>query len=125
MTLRTLGDELIFHILLALAILGVTVICGLPLLRSAGTRSLTRIALSFALGYVLLSTAGIAGALVGIDPIVPQVCTALAGAFLSLSGTAQASPCCSAPAYCWRPACNRFSPCSISHPRPRLLRNRL
>jgi hypothetical protein len=82
MTLRTLGDELILHILLALAILGVTVICGLPLVRSAGTRSLTRIALSFALGYVLLSTAGIAGALVGIDPIVPQVCTALAGAFL-------------------------------------------
>ena len=59
-----------------------TTICGLPLVWSAGTRSLTRIALSFALGYVLLSTAGIAGALVGIDPIVPQVCTALAGAFL-------------------------------------------
>ncbi len=59
-----------------------TTICGLPLVWCAGTRSLTRIVLSFALGYVLLSTAGIAGALVGIDPIVPQVCTALAGAFL-------------------------------------------
>lgn len=73
---------MILQILLTLAILGVTVICGLPLVRSEGTRSLTRIALSFALGYVLLSTVGIAGALVGIDPIVPQVCTALAGAFL-------------------------------------------
>jgi len=82
MKLNTLGDELILHILLALAILFVTVICGLPLVRSAGTRSLTRIALSFALGYVLLSTAGIAGALVGIDPIVPQVCTAIACTFL-------------------------------------------
>ena len=82
MTSSTLGDELILHILLALAVLGVTTICGLPLVRSAGTRSLTRIALSFALGYVLLSTAGIAGALVWIDPIVPQVCTALAGAIL-------------------------------------------
>jgi hypothetical protein len=82
MALSTPGDELILHILLALAILGVTVICGLPLVRSAGTRSLTRIALSFALGYVLLSTAGIAGALVGIDTIVPQVCTVIACAFL-------------------------------------------
>jgi hypothetical protein len=82
MTLSIPSDELILYILLVLAILGVTVICGLPLVRSAGTRTLTRIALSFALGYVLLSTAGIAGALVEIDPIVPQVCTALAGAFL-------------------------------------------
>lgn len=82
MTLRTPGDVLILHMLLALAILCVTVICGLPLVRSAGTRTLTRIALSFALGYVLLSTAGIAGALIGIDPIVPQICTAFAGAFL-------------------------------------------
>ncbi|HEX7445546.1 MAG TPA: hypothetical protein VF300_04070 [Methanothrix sp.] len=77
-----MGDELILHILLALAVLGMTTICGLPFVWSAGTRSLTRIALSFALGYVLLSTAGIAGTLLGIDPIVPQVCTALAGAIL-------------------------------------------
>jgi hypothetical protein len=78
----TLGDKLILDILLALAVVVVTTICGLPLVWSTGTRTLTKIALSFALGYVLLSTAGIAGALVGIDPIVPQVCTALAGVFI-------------------------------------------
>jgi hypothetical protein len=77
-----MGDELILHILLALAVLGVTTICGLPFVWRAGTRALTKIALSFAFGYVLLSTAGIAGTLLGIDPIVPQVCTALAGAIL-------------------------------------------
>jgi hypothetical protein len=59
-----------------------TTICGLPFVWSAGTRSLTRIALSFALGYVLISTAGIAGMLVGIDPIVPEVFSVFAGAFL-------------------------------------------
>ena len=59
-----------------------TTICGLPFVWRAGTRSLTRIALSFALGYVLLSTAGIAGTLVGIDPIVPQVCSVFAGVIL-------------------------------------------
>lgn len=77
-----MGDELILQILLALSVLGVTTICGLPLLRSAGMRFITRIALSFALGYVLLSTAGIAGALVRIDPIVPQVGVVLAGTIL-------------------------------------------
>ena len=59
-----------------------TTICGLPFLWRAGTRVLTKIALSFALGYILLSTAGIAGTLSGIDPIVPQVFAALAGAIL-------------------------------------------
>lgn len=76
------GDELILEILLALAVLVVTTICGLPLAWCAGTRTITRIALSFALGYVLLSTAGIAGALVGIDPIVPQAGAVLAGTVL-------------------------------------------
>lgn len=73
------GDELILDILLALAVLVVTTICGLPLAWSAGTRAITRIALSFALGYALLSTAGIAGGQVGIDPIVLQAGALLVG----------------------------------------------
>ena len=47
-------------------------------------RSLTRIAFSFALGYVLLSIAGIAGALLGIAPIVAQVCLVMTAATLCI-----------------------------------------
>ncbi|HQJ80583.1 MAG TPA: hypothetical protein PLW21_08840, partial [Methanothrix sp.] len=57
-------------LLLALGIFIVTVLSGMPFALTAGRRTLTRIAFSFALGYVLLSLAGILGALLGIDPIL-------------------------------------------------------
>ena len=69
-------------LLLALGIFIVTVLSGMPFALTAGRRTLTRIAFSFALGYVLLSLAGILGALLGIDPIFPQMLTVLAGALL-------------------------------------------
>lgn len=77
-----MGGELILNFLLALAVIALTTLSGLPFVLRAEMRSLTRIALSFALGYVLLSTVGIAGALLGIAPIVAQVCLVLAAAIL-------------------------------------------
>jgi len=70
-------------ILLALATISVTIVCGFPIVRNAVTCFMTRVVLAFALGYVLISTAGIVGVLLRIDPIVPQICVVLAGAILS------------------------------------------
>ena len=78
------GDELILNFLLSLAILIVTVLSGMPYVLGAGRRTLTRIALSFALGYFMLSTAGILGSLLGMDPILPQIFVALLGLILCL-----------------------------------------
>lgn len=77
-----MGGELILNFMLALAVIALTTLSGLPFILRAEMRSLTRIALSFALGYVLLSTVGIAGALLGIAPIVAQVCLVIAAAIL-------------------------------------------
>lgn len=70
---------LILDILLALAALGMTVICGLPFAWHAGSRPLTGIALSFALGYVIISTSGVVAAILKIDPILLQAGGVLAG----------------------------------------------
>jgi len=77
-----MGGGLILNFLLALAVIALTTLSGLPFFLRAEMRSLTRIALSFALGYVLLSTVGIAGALLGIAPIVAQACLVMAAAIL-------------------------------------------
>jgi len=73
---------MISDLLLALVVYIVTVLSGMPFALSAERRTLTRIAFSFALGYVLLSLAGILGALLGIDPILPQMLAVLAGVLL-------------------------------------------
>lgn len=70
-------------ILLAPATIAVTIVCGFPIVRKAVTCFMTRVVLAFALGYVLISTAGILGVLLSIDPIVPQICVVLAGAIIS------------------------------------------
>lgn len=78
--------DLILDMLLTLAVLGTTTICGAPTVFSMapGTRLFTKMALSFALGYVVISLAGISAALIGIDPIMLQGGALLVGAGLSL-----------------------------------------
>ncbi|MGF3494581.1 MAG: hypothetical protein ACQXXK_01585 [Methanothrix sp.] len=70
--------------ILAASALLLTTTCGLPFLRSCRGRALTRLSLSFALGCVLLIISGIAGGLIGVDPVIPQaalliICAAACG----------------------------------------------
>jgi hypothetical protein len=77
---------LILDMLLTSAVLAMTMICGAPIVFSMAleARWLTKMALSFALGYVVISLAGISAALMGLDPIILQGITVLIGAGLSL-----------------------------------------
>lgn len=71
---------MILNFLLVLSAVALTTLAGMPFVLREEMRSLTRIALSFAIGYMLLSTASIAGALLGIAPIVAQICLLIAAA---------------------------------------------
>ncbi|MCX8207852.1 MAG: hypothetical protein N3G75_08495 [Methanothrix sp.] len=44
----------------------------MPFLQSCRGRALTGLSLSFALGCVLLTISGVAGGLIGVDPLIPQ-----------------------------------------------------
>jgi len=78
--------ELILNVTLALAALGVTLICGMPLVfRFTGKgRWLTKMALSFVLGYVLLSLLGVLANLLGFNTFLLQMGMVLVGAALSV-----------------------------------------
>ena len=67
-----------------LAAITVTVLSAMPFVLRAGRRTLTRISLSFALGYVLLATAGMLGSLLDMNPIILQIFVAMAGVILCL-----------------------------------------
>ena len=56
----------------------------MPFVLKAGRRTLTRISLSFALGYVLLDTAGMLGSQLNMNPIILQIFVAMAGVILCL-----------------------------------------
>jgi len=67
-----------------LAAITVTVLSAMPFVLKAGRRTLTRISLSFALGYVLLATAGMLGSLLDMNPIILQIFVAMAGVILCI-----------------------------------------
>lgn len=56
----------------------------MPFVLKAGRRTLTRISLSFALGYVLLATAGMLGSQLNMNPIILQIFVAMSGVILCL-----------------------------------------
>lgn len=56
----------------------------MPFVLKAGRRTLTRISLSFALGYVLLATAGMLGSQLNMNPIILQIFVAMAGVILCI-----------------------------------------
>lgn len=67
-----------------MAVIVITVLSALPFVLKSGRRTLTRISLSFALGYVLLATAGMIGSLLDMDPFFLQIFVAMAGVILCL-----------------------------------------
>ena len=76
----------ILEMILTLAMLSITTVCALSIVfrYAQKARLLTKIFLSFALGYVVISVAGILAALIGIDPIILQGIMVMIGAGLSL-----------------------------------------
>ena len=56
----------------------------MPFVLKTGRRTLTRISLSFALGYVLLATAGMFGSQLNMNPIILQIFVAMAGVILCI-----------------------------------------
>jgi len=72
--------HLISDLLLILGALAITTLCGLPLVWRSRLRLVTVISLSFAAGFVIISSAGILGALFGIGPAAMQAVAALASA---------------------------------------------
>ncbi len=56
----------------------------MPFVLKTGRRTLTRISLSFALGYVLLATAGMLGSQLNMNPIILQIFVAMAGVILCI-----------------------------------------
>jgi len=72
---------LILELLLTLVALGVTAICTYSIVfyLAPNARWLTKAALSFALGYAVISLVGIAAALLRVDPSILQTAVVLAG----------------------------------------------
>ena len=70
---------MIMQAVLACAVAVTTVICGAPIVirSSPKARALTKICLSFALGFALLMLAGVFSILLGADPIVGPCCALL------------------------------------------------
>ncbi|HOO54550.1 MAG TPA: hypothetical protein PLM24_00200 [Methanothrix sp.] len=77
---------MMLNVALALTALGVTLVCGMPLVFRFSERGrwLAKMALSFVLGYVLLSLLGVMANLFEVDPFPLQTGMVLAGAALSV-----------------------------------------
>ena len=73
--------DLILDILLTLSVLGTTTICAAPIVSSMApeARWLTKMALSFVLGFTLITLAGIFSAFLGVNPMMLQGGVVLAG----------------------------------------------
>ena len=73
--------DLILDILLTLSVLGTTTICAAPIVFSMApeARWLTKMALSFVLGFTLITLAGIFSAFLGVNPMMLQGGVVLAG----------------------------------------------
>jgi len=78
--------ELILDVTIALMALVATLICGAPLIYRFCDRgsALTKMALSFVLGYVLLSLVGILAVLLEVDPFLLQMGMVLLGGALAI-----------------------------------------
>ena len=80
--------DLILEVILAFVVLGITTICAAPIVFYMAPRArwLTRMALSFVLGFALITLAGIFSAFLGINPMMLQGGVVLAGFGLFLRG---------------------------------------
>jgi hypothetical protein len=78
--------DLILEALLIFVVLGITTLCAAPIVffMAPGARWLSRLVLSFALGFALITLAGIFSGLLGINPMILQGSMVLAGVGLFL-----------------------------------------
>jgi hypothetical protein len=78
--------DLILDVTLIVVVIGVTAICGATaaFYMAPKSRWLTRLVLSFVLGFAFIELVGILSGFLGVNSIIPQVCTVLvcAGLFL-------------------------------------------